>query len=573
MKSRLLRAVFFPFLLALTLVPNLAFANALEGVRVWPSPDETRVVIDLKSEAEYSYFTLSSPSRLVVDLKKTTLNTKLPINISDSPVLKKIRKSSPPDKGTYRLVFELSRKVTPQLFKLAPTPGGQYGHRLVIDMPHGSQKGSTSTVTKPTSPATVSRDASQLLGTEDIVVAIDAGHGGEDPGSIGPSKKYEKHATLAISKKIAAQINATPGMKAVLTRGGDYYVNLNKRSSIARKNKAHLLVSIHADAFHSPQPRGGSVFVLNTRRANTEIARWVENHEEQSQLLGGAGDVLAKNTNDKNVSQTLLDLQFSHSQKEGYKVATKILREMGREGIHLHKKEPVNASLAVLKSPDIPSVLVETGFISNPTEERLLFQRSHQDKLARSLTKAIVQYFEANPPEGTLFANRGKTIKHKVSRGESLSVIAKKYGTSTKAIMQTNKLKSSSLAIGQVLTIPGSSKSISVPTISNPVETKTLTHVVQKGEYLGKIAAKYKVPVSAIKRENNLKSDTLKLGQKLKITVSMKDQPLRKHTVKSGEFLGKIASKYSVSVSGIREANNLRSDQLAVGQVLIIPRN
>ncbi len=573
MKSRLLRAVFFPFLLALTLVPSLVFANALEGVRVWPSPDETRVVIDLKSEAEYSYFTLSSPSRLVVDLKKTSLSTKLPINISDSPVLKKIRKSSPPDKGTYRLVFELSRKVTPQLFKLAPTPGGQYGHRLVIDMPHDSQKGSTSTATKPTSSTTVSRDASQLLGTADIVVAIDAGHGGEDPGSIGPSKKYEKHATLAISKKIAAQINATPGMKAVLTRGGDYYVNLNKRSSIARKNKAHLLVSVHADAFRSPKPRGGSVFVLNTRRANTEIARWVENHEEQSQLLGGAGDVLAKNTNDKNVSQTLLDLQFSHSQKEGYKVATKILREMGRAGIHLHKKEPVNASLAVLKSPDIPSVLVETGFISNPTEERLLFQRSHQDKLARSLAKAIVQYFEANPPEGTLFANRGKTIKHKVSRGESLSVIAKKYGTSTKAIMQTNKLKSSSLAIGQVLTIPGTSKSVSVPTISNPVETKTLTHVVQKGDYLGKIAAKYKVSVSTIKRENNLKSDTLKLGQKLKITVSMKDQPLRKHTVKSGEFLGKIASKYSVSVSGIRKANNLRSDQLAVGQVLIIPRN
>lgn len=573
MKSRLLRAVFFPFLLALTLVPSLAFANALEGVRVWPSPDETRVVIDLKSEAEYSYFTLSSPSRLVVDLKKTSLSTKLPINISDSPVLKKIRKSSPPDKGTYRLVFELSRKVTPQLFKLAPTPGGQYGHRLVIDMPHGSQKGSTSTSTKSTSSTTVSRDASQLLGTADIVVAIDAGHGGEDPGSIGPSKKYEKHATLAISKKIAAQINATPGMKAVLTRGGDYFVNLNKRSSIARKNKAHFLISIHADGFRSPQPRGGSVFVLNTRRANTEIARWVENHEEQSQLLGGAGDVLAKNTNDKNVSQTLLDLQFSHSQKEGYKAATKILREMTRAGIHLHKKEPVNASLAVLKSPDIPSVLVETGFITNPTEERLLFQRSHQDKLARSVTKAIIQYFEENPPEGTLFANRGKTIKHKVSRGESLSVIAKKYGTSTKAIIQTNKLKSSSLAIGQVLTIPGTSKPVSVPKVSNPIETKTLTHVVQRGEYLGKIAAKYKVSVSTIKRENNLKSDTLKLGQKLKITVSMKDQPLRKHTVKSGEFLGKIASKYSVSVSGIRKANNLRSDQLAVGQVLIIPRN
>ncbi|KFI09143.1 LysM peptidoglycan-binding domain-containing protein [Vibrio coralliilyticus] len=571
--NKFVRAVSVSFLLALFLLPTRVWANALESIRVWPSPDETRVVIDLASEAEYSYFTLSSPDRLVVDLKQTSINTKLPINVSESPVLKRIRKSSPPQKGTYRLVFELKRKVTPQLFKLAPTPGGQYGHRLVIDMPHGSSSSSTSAA-KPSSSSSspqVSRDASQLLGTADIVVAIDAGHGGEDPGSIGPSRKYEKHATLAISKKIAAQINAVPGMKAVLTRRGDYFVNLNKRSEIARGSKAHLLVSIHADGFRTPQPRGGSVFVLNTRRANSEIARWVENHEEQSQLLGGAGEVLSKNTSDKNVSQTLLDLQFSHSQKEGYKVATKILKQMSSAGIKLHKKQPVNASLAVLKSPDIPSVLVETGFITNPTEEKLLFQRSHQDKLARALTKAIVQYFEANPPEGTLFSNRGKTIKHKVKRGESLSVIAKKYGTTTKAIMQANKLKSSGLAIGQVLTIPGAKGAIPVPKVTNPVETKTITHVVQSGEYLGKIAARYKVSVATIKRENKLRSDTLKLGQKLKITVSMKDQPLRKHKVKRGEFLGKIASQYDVSVSAIRKANNLRSDELAIGQVLIIP--
>ena len=573
--SKLLRATLFPILLALSLLPTWVMANALEGIRVWPSPDETRVVIDLKSEADYSYFTLSSPERLVVDLKQTTLTTKLPINVTDSPAIKKIRKSSPPEKTTSRLVFELKKKASPQLFKLAPTPGGQYGHRLVIDIPHdaNAQSSTSSSQASSSSSSSVSRDASQLLGSAEIVVAIDAGHGGEDPGSIGPTKKYEKHATLAVSKKVADQLNAVPGMKAVLTRRGDYFVNLNKRSEIARKNKAHLLVSIHADAFHSPQPRGGSVFVLNTRRANTEIARWVENHEAQSQLLGGAGEVLAKNTNDKNISQTLLDLQFSHSQKEGYKVATKILGEMKREGIYLHKREPVNASLAVLKSPDIPSVLVETGFISNPSEERLLFQRSHQDKLARSLSKAIVQYFEANPPEGTLFANRGKAIKHKVSKGESLSVIAKKYGTSTSAIKQANKLKSNSIRIGQVLTIPGGKVQITVPEISNPVETRRITHVVQRGEYLGMIASRYKVSVANIKRENKLKSDTLKLGQKLQITVSMKDQPVRKHKVKRGEFLGKIASQYNISVSSLREANNLRSDSLAVGQVLIIPNN
>jgi N-acetylmuramoyl-L-alanine amidase len=268
-----------------------AYANTLESVRVWPSPDDTRVVIDLHSEATFSYFTLSSPNRLVVDLKQTALKTKLPIKVSDSKVLTKIRKSSPPEKGTYRLVFEMKTKVTPNIFKLKPTPGGQYGHRLVVDLPHNPVP---DLVSEPDNTPSVSRDASQLAGNADIVIAIDAGHGGEDPGSIGPKRHYEKTVTLAISRKIAAQLNRVPGVKAVMTRTGDYYVNLNKRSSIARKNKAHMLVSVHADSFRSPEPRGGSVFVLNTRRANSEIARWVEKHEEQSELLGGAGEVLAK---------------------------------------------------------------------------------------------------------------------------------------------------------------------------------------------------------------------------------------------------------------------------------------
>ncbi|MFL7866066.1 LysM peptidoglycan-binding domain-containing protein [Vibrio cincinnatiensis] len=557
--------------LVLTLFGTTSYANVLEGVRVWPSPDETRVVVDLKTEADFSYFTLSSPERLVVDLKNTVLSTTLPLSISDSAILARIRASSPPENSTFRLVLELKNKSTPQLFKLAPTPGGQYGHRLVIDLPH-RQAHSSSISTLPTqSQATISRDASQLIGTADIIVAIDAGHGGEDPGSIGPTRKFEKDVTLSVSKKLADQINAVPGMKAVLTRSGDYFVNLNKRTEIARRSKAHLLVSIHADAFHTPQPRGASVFVLNTRRANTEIARWVENHEQQSELLGGAGEVLAKTNNDRNVSQTLLDLQFSHSQKEGHKVASNILREMGKVA-HLHKSEPVNASLAVLKSPDIPSVLVEMGFISNPVEERLLFQRSHQDKLARALAKALVQYFEETPPEGTLFANRGKTQQHKVQRGESLSVIAQKYGASVQAIMQANQLKDSRLSVGQNLTIPGGERGpVPVPVVNNPVETETIVHTVKSGEFLGRIANTYKVSVEAIRRENNLKSDTLSVGQKLSITVSLKDKPLRKHKVQRGEFLGKIASQYNVSVQSIREANQLRSDQLAVGQVLIIP--
>ncbi len=563
--------------LAATSFTSNVSANVLEGVRVWPSPDETRVVIDVKSEVTFTYFTLTSPERLVIDLKDTSSKSKLPMTVSDSEVLTKIRASSPPDKRTYRLVFELKKKASAKLFTLAPTPGGQYGHRLVVDLAHDqAQDPVPQTSSKPVATASssgqVSRDASQFYGTANIVVAIDAGHGGEDPGSIGPTRKYEKNATLSISQKLVRELDAIPGIKGVLTRRGDYFVNLNKRSDIARKNKAHLLVSIHADAFSSPKPRGGSVFVLNTRRANTEIARWVENHEQQSELLGGAGQVLAKNNNDRNVSQTLLDLQFSHSQKEGYKVAKNILGEMGKVA-HLHKKEPVNASLAVLKSPDIPSVLVETGFISNPTEEKLLFQRSHQDKLAKALAKAIAQYFEENPPEGTLFANRNKARKHTVQRGDSLSAIASKYETSIEAIKATNNLKSNSLAVGQVITIPyrGTSSSISAPAASKTARTETITHTVKRGDYLGKIASTYNVSVSTIKHENNLRSDTLKLGQKLKITVNQKDRPVRKYTVRRGDYLGKIASKHDVTIDSVRNANRLRSDELAVGQVLIIP--
>ncbi len=549
------------------LFSSLSFANSLKGLRVWPSPEETRVVIDLQSEADFSYFTLSSPSRLVVDLKNTNLATQLPVVVKDSPILSKVRKSSPPEKNTYRLVFELKRSSEADLFKLSPTPGGQYGHRLVIDLPHGAISKDKSTPSK----STISKNINQVKRQKDILIVIDPGHGGEDPGSIGPTRKYEKNATLSISRKLAAQLNAVPGITTRLTRNADYFVNLNRRVAIARENEAHLLISIHADAFTTPQPRGGSVFVLNTRRANTEISRWIENKEKQSELLGGSGAAFTSNMYDKNVNQTLLDLQFSHSQKEGYKLAAAILSEMGKVA-RLHNRKPINTSLAVLRSPQIPSVLVETGFISNPTEEKLLFQRSHQDKLARAVTKAVVKYLKANPPEGIILSkatsSTGSVSQHKVSRGESLSVIASKYGTSTQALMKLNNLKSSSLAIGQVLKIPSSASGSSS---SSVVKTKTITHTVKSGEYLGKIASRYKVLVADIKRENRLKSETLRVGQKLRITVEVKDVPLRKHKVVRGDYLGKIASKYGVSVNSIRQANNLRSDGLAVGQVLIIP--
>ncbi|KXF80207.1 N-acetylmuramoyl-L-alanine amidase [Enterovibrio coralii] len=551
---------------------SLAWANALENVRVWPAPDETRVVMDMADVPAYSFFTLTKPNRLVVDLKDTSLGMKLPHAVSGSKILTKIRKSSPPEKGTYRLVFELKDKSLPRIFTLAP--GGEYGHRLVIDLPHGKAATPPPVAKKPTPTET---QAALPFGTDDIIVAIDPGHGGNDPGAIGPRRKYEKHVTLSIARRVAAKINAVPGMKAVLTRNGDYFVDLNKRSEIARRQGAHLLVSIHADGFHKPQPNGASVWVLSRKRANSEIGRWIEKHEEQSNLLGGGA--LLDDNQDEYLSRAVLDLQFSNSQKEGYDVAVRVLKEMGKV-TKLHKANPEHASLAVLKSPDIPSLLVEAGFITNPQEEKLLLSASHQQKIANAVYKGVLGYFEEFPPDGTLMAARKNGIKHKVTSGQSLSVIASKYGSSVSAIKAANGLKSNSLRIGQVLTVPNvnldalSSSSRSKPSSSKAISsvstaTTSAVHTVKRGEFLGKIAAKYDVSVASIRSANKLRSDELAIGQKLKIVgIKPKD---KKHKVKRGEYLGKIASNYGVSVDSIRQANKLRSDELAIGQTLIIP--
>ncbi|WP_016959116.1 N-acetylmuramoyl-L-alanine amidase [Enterovibrio norvegicus] len=549
-----------------------AWANSLENVRIWPAPDETRVVMDMASEPAYSFFTLTKPDRLVVDIKDTSLGMTLPKTISESKILTKIRKSNPAKKGDYRLVFELKNKSTPRIFALAP--GGEYGHRLVIDLPHSAK---VIAVTPAKKPKPSEAQAALPFGTDDIIIAIDPGHGGNDPGAVGPKRKYEKHVTLSIARRVAQKINATPGLKAVLTRNGDYFVDLNKRSEIARKHGAHLLVSIHADGFHKPQPSGASVWVLSRSRANNEIGRWIEKHEEQSNLLGGGA--LLDDNEDEYLSRAVLDLQFSNSQKEGYDVAIRILKEMGKV-TKLHKSSPEHASLAVLKSPDIPSLLVEAGFITNPKEERLLLSSGHQQKIANAVFKGVLTYFEDFPPDGTLMAARKNGVKHKVTPGQSLSVIAKKYGSTVSAIKAANGLKSNSLRVGQVLSVPNVNLGTLASTSSKPTapqrgaktssgKTVTKLHIVGRGEYLGKIASKYGVTVASIRSANKLRSDELAVGQKLKV-VGIKPKN-KQHKVKRGEYLGKIASNYGVTVDSIRNVNKLRSDELAVGQTLIIP--
>ncbi|MCZ4338917.1 N-acetylmuramoyl-L-alanine amidase [Shewanella colwelliana] len=426
------------FLLLLLSFPVIAHsANKLEGVRIWAAPESTRVVFDLSTPPKYTHFTLTSPYRLVVDLDATSTAVNLSKIENNSKLVKKVRVSKPPKKGTLRLVIDLVKPVKSNLFALSPT--APYGNRLVVDLEGGN--GSKQTA--------VSQPKEQL---RDIIVAIDAGHGGDDPGSIGPSGIYEKKVVLQIAKKVEAKINATPGMKAVMTRSGDYFVNLNKRSEIARNSKADLLVSIHADAFTSPKPQGASVWVLSMRRANSEIGRWLEQKEKHSELLGGAGEIIQNTDNEQYLAMTLLDMSMDRSMAISHNIADDVLSNLGKV-TKLHKHKPESASFAVLKSPDIPSILVETGFISNHKEERLLTQREHQNNIANAVQKGVVRYFEANPPVNSLIASRS-SISHKVKKGESLSVIAHRYQVSVASIKKANKLKSNTLRIGQNLVIP-----------------------------------------------------------------------------------------------------------------------
>lgn len=427
--------VFYVFSIWCFLTVNAVAANHIESVRVWPAPENTRVVFDLSQKPDFKYFSLQSPNRLVIDFKNSKNLAALTNALKNDRRVKKIRTSKAKQKGATRLVLELAEKYRISVFPLAPA--GQYGHRLVIDL----YDKKTQSIAKQNTQS----------GKRDVVVAIVAGHGGEDPGSIGAAGTYEKRITLKISKKIAALINKKKGMKAVMIRSGDYFVAHNRKTELARKYKADLLISIHADAFTSSKPSGASVLVQSTRRADSEFARWMQNREKNSELLGGAGETIKK-TKDRNLAIALADMKKEHTMGTSYDFAEHVIKEL-KKVTKLHKKRPERLSLAVLKSSDIPSVLIETGFISNHQEEKRLNNAKHQQKLAKAISLAVDKYFSRNPPAGTLIAAT-RVREHKVSRGESLSVVAQRYKVSVRQLKSANNLKSNVVRIGQTLKIP-----------------------------------------------------------------------------------------------------------------------
>jgi N-acetylmuramoyl-L-alanine amidase len=428
---------FILFITFLSIFTSQAYAaNKIEGIRVWPAPESTRVVFDLSAKPEYKYFTLIKPQRLVIDFANSKSSVSLNGLLKDDKRIKVIRTSGTKKDGSTRLVLELAADYQLSLFPLAPA--GSYGDRLVLDI-----------YDKDTEATVVKREP--VVSQRDIVIAIVAGHGGEDPGSIGARGTYEKRVTLSIAKKLERLINNRAGLKAVMIRTGDYYVNHNRKIELARKNKADLLISIHADAFTSTKPHGASVLVQSTRRANSEFTRWIANRQKESELLGGAGETIKKTT-DKNLAFTLADMKKEHTMGSSYTFAEHVIQQL-KKVTKMHKSKPEGLSLAVLKSSDIPSVLIETGFISNPQEERNLTSSTHQQKLARAIYTAVDSYFSNNPPDGSLYAST-RLHQHKIRRGESLSTIAQRYKVSVTSLKSKNNLKSNVIKVGQILTIP-----------------------------------------------------------------------------------------------------------------------
>lgn len=416
-------------------------ANKIEDLRIWPSPNTTRLVFDLADSPKYSYFSLSNPERLVIDIENTSKKFDFSQVTNDSKLVKKVRYSTAKNASAIRIVIELHKKLDKALFALPPTK--PYGDRLVIDLTDADGAATPQIVLDVKASA-----------ERDIVIVLDAGHGGEDPGSIGSAGTYEKHVTLGIAKRLEKLLIQEKGMKAILTRTGDYYISPNKRPQIARQHKADLLVSIHADAFTTPQPSGASVWVLSLKRANSELGRWLERTERHSELLGGAAEVIQDTANERYLAEALLDMSMDHSLTTSYDLSRDVIKQLSKV-TKMHKSTPQALSLAVLTSPDIPSILVETGFISNPREEKNLNWSAYRQKLAQSIFAGIKLHFQNSPPDGSLWAKwKQEKRTHKVRSGESLSLLAQRYNVPISQLKRANNLRSDVVRIGQVLTIP-----------------------------------------------------------------------------------------------------------------------
>jgi N-acetylmuramoyl-L-alanine amidase len=391
---------------------HAAHAAGVKAVRVWPSPEYSRVALEFDGEVTYKYFSLTGPHRLVLDLEGVGAEAMVgaladKIGPQDQYIASIRAALNRP--GVTRVVVELKNEVRPQVFSLKPM--GDYGYRVVLDLYPAQSEVVPQQVERAIAQADGARapeaeakaipaktgDAPKAVHQQNYVrlvtVAIDAGHGGEDPGARGANGSHEKDITLSIARRLKAMIDKQPNMRAYLTRDGDYFIPLHERVNKARRAQADLFVSVHADAFIKPHARGSSVFALSEKGATSAAAKWLAKHENEADLIGGVNiDV-----KDVYLKQTLIDLSQTAQIADSLKLGKAVLDQLG-EINQLHKPHVEQAGFAVLKAPDIPSILVETAFISNPEEEKRLNDEAYQEKMASAIVDGIRRYFEKNPP-------------------------------------------------------------------------------------------------------------------------------------------------------------------------------
>jgi N-acetylmuramoyl-L-alanine amidase len=426
-------------LLALSVVATRVQGASVDGIRLWSGPEATRVVLDLSQPAQHRVFTLQNPDRIVIDLNGSSLAS-MHAAPETKGVVTRVRSGQHKD-GQLRVVLDVREPVYPKSFMLEPNES--YGHRLVIDLlPNGQE------------PVVRRIPAPAPSGSRDILIAIDAGHGGEDPGASGPKGAREKDVVLAIARQLAELVRAQPGMQPLLIRDGDYFVSLRERSERARHARADLFVSIHADAHRDAKIRGATIYVLSEKGASDEAARRLAARENASDLIGGVS--LADK--DQVLARVLLDLSQSAALSASVQAGDSLIARLG-EVTPVRKQQVQHAPFLVLKSPDIPSLLVETAYISNPREESLLRDAKHQAKLAQALHRGLVDYFLTNPPPSSYVAwHRSQTgpapRRHIITRGETLSTIAERYRVPVPALRRVNGLDTDMIRIGQVLHIP-----------------------------------------------------------------------------------------------------------------------
>ncbi len=420
----------------------LANPARIENVRIATKNEVTRVVLDLSQPSDHQVFTLSDPYRIVIDIKPGFIGANATSLPTGKGSVRRIRSANRQD-GTARIVLDLNARMQPRSFLLEP--GSGQGDRLVIDLFPGDQ------------PAPVKTARAVKNTARDIVIVVDPGHGGKDPGSIGSSGLREKDAVLKISKRLAEKINNQPGMRAILTRSDDRLLDHRVRTEKARSAEADLFVSIHADSFKDRRVNGATVYVLSNKGASDEASMRLAERENAAHLIGGV-DLGEK---DQVLASVLMDLSQNASLSSSIQIGDEILREMAFVG-KVRKRNVLRAPFLVLKAPDVPSVLIETAYISNAKDERNLGSRVHQDKLAQAIFSGIRSYYYANPPRGTLVAQLSKkssqaATAHKVRSGETLSKIAGRYKVSVRRIRAANNLRTDKIVVGKILTIPAAS--------------------------------------------------------------------------------------------------------------------